>query len=306
MNKLRISLMMAIFLLLNLSQVAYATDSFPDVNSHWAKKWIDQATLMGFVSGYDDGTFKPDKTVSRAEFSKLLNNAMLLETTEETSFKDVKPDEWFFNEIKKSVGSGIFSGYEDNTFRPNSGIRRQEAAKVISSAITTKETEGDGATRLTDYNKIADWAKQGVNFVYNKGYMLGYPDGTYAPEKELTRAEAVKIILDIVNNENIEHGINITNINERYQGAVVVGNLNILDSVGNQNIYIDNVVVLGDIVVNSKSLSKLVLSDVKARNILVMYDFNPLTLELLDNVKIKKALLPSKVLIQKIGSNISI
>ncbi|MDD3226646.1 MAG: S-layer homology domain-containing protein [Tissierellia bacterium] len=261
---------------------------FSDIDGHWAKEWIESAVKIGFVSGYEDGTFKPERTITRAEFSTMLNNAIQIEITEKLNFSDVRESDWFYNEIQKSVAAGFFSGYENNTFRPNNPIKREEVAKVVAGAITTGNIDGEGATLLKDYNTIQEWAKESVNTVYNKGYILGYPDKTYMPSKALTRGEAVKIIFEIVDNENIEYGFNITNYNESYSSAVVVGNLNVLDSVGNGNVYIKNVVVLGDIVISAKDVKSVELTDVKARNIIVEGENNPVKLIHNENVIIAK------------------
>lgn len=241
---------------------------FSDIENHWAKNWINEAVKLGFVSGYDDGTFKPDRTITRAEFSKLLNGALKTEKKADFNFTDVKSGEWFHDEVRKSIAAGFFSGYENNTFRPNNPIKREEVAKVVSSAMTTGGVDGEGATLLSDYGSIQEWAKPSVNAVYNKGYILGYPDKTYQPAKALTRAEAVKIIYEIIENENIEYGINITNYDELYTSAVVVGDINILDSVGTGNVYLKNVVVLGDIVIHATKVKTVQLTDVTARNII--------------------------------------
>lgn len=261
---------------------------FSDIDNHWAKEWIKNAVGLGFVSGYEDGTFKPDRTITRAEFSTMLNKAMKIEITENINFSDVREKEWFYKEIQKSVAAGFFSGYENNTFRPNNPIKREEVAKVVAGAITTGNIDGEGATLLKDYSTIQEWAKNSVNTVYNKGYILGYPDKMYMPSKALTRAEAVKIIFEIVDNENIEYGFNITNYNETYSSAVVVGNLNVLDSVGNGNVYIKNVVVLGDIVISAKNVKSVELTDVKARRIIVEGENNPVRVVYNDNVIIAK------------------
>ena len=261
---------------------------FSDIDGHWAKEWILNAVNLGFVSGYEDGTFKPDRTITRAEFSKLLNNAMQIDISKKLNFSDVNENEWFYKEIQKSIAAGFFSGYENNTFRPNNPIKREEVAKVVAGAITTGNIDGEGATFLNDYNSIQEWAKESVNTVYNKGYILGYPDKTYMPSKALTRGEAVKIIFEIVDNENIEYGFNITNYNESYSSAVVVGNLNILDSVGNGNIYIKNVVVLGDIVISAKNVKSVELTDVKVRNVIVQGENNPVRIVKNNNVIIAK------------------
>ena len=280
--------------------------TFSDIEGHWAKNRIEKAVKLGFVSGYEDGTFKPDRTITRAEFSKLINNALHTQKKATLGFSDVNKKEWFFEEIQKSVASGFFSGYENNTFRPNNPIKREEVAKVVSSAITTGEADGDGATLLSDYSTIQDWAKSSVNTVYNKGYILGYPEGVYRPSKALTRAEAVKIIYEIIDNENIERGFNITNYNESYTSAVVVGDLNILDSVGTGNVYLKNIVVLGDIVVSASNVNSVQLSDVKARNIIVINENNPVKIVCNDNIAIASTNLPPIVIVQRLGNNINI
>jgi hypothetical protein len=86
----------------------------------------------------------------------------------------------------------------------------------------------------------------------------------------------------------------------------VVGNLNILDSVGSGNVYIKNVVVLGDIIVSAKNVNSVELTDVKARNIIVESDTNPVKIVCKDNVIIAKSHLPVIVTVQKLGQNINI
>lgn len=279
---------------------------FSDITGHWAESKINQAVKLGFVSGYQDGTFKPDKTVTRAEFATLLNNAMKNEKTVSINMTDVKKSDWFYNQVQKSVAVGFFSGYENNTFRPNNPITRQEVAKVISGAITTGCIDGDGATRLKDYSTIQDWAKPSVNTAYNKGYIMGYPNRLYLPVKALTRAEAVKIIYEILDNENIEHGFNITNYNESYSGAVVVGDLNVLETVGTGKVYITNVTVLGDINIYAKNINSVVITDVKAKNIVVEGNNNPVKITCNSNIYVDNVKLSSSSTVEKLGTNIQI
>lgn len=280
--------------------------AFSDIAGHWAESRIKKAVKLGFVSGYQDGTFRPDKTVTRAEFAKLLNNAMKIEDIAAINMTDVKKSDWFYKQVQKSIAVGFFSGYENNTFRPNNPITRQEVAKVITSAITSGSVSGDGATLLKDYGSIQDWAKTSVNTAYNKGYIMGYPNKLYLPVKALTRAEAVKIIYEILDNENIELGFNITNYDELYTGAVVVGNLNVLDSVGTGKVYINNVTVLGDINILAKNVSSVVLTDVKVRNIVVEGNNNPVKITCNNNIYVDSVKLSANSIVEKLGTNIQI
>jgi len=277
---------------------------FSDISGHWAESRIKQAVKIGFVTGYQDGTFKPNATITRAEFATLLNNAMKNQSTAEIKLKDIKESDWYYKQIQKAVAVGFFSGYDDNTFRPNNPITRQEVAKVISSTITTGNIDGDGATLLSDYSSIQEWAKISVNVAFNKSYIMGYPEKLYKPTKALTRAEAVKIIYEILDNENIELGFNITNYDELYYGAVVVGDLNILNSVGSGNVYINNVTVLGDINILAENVNSVVLTDVKARN--VNGNDSSVKITCNDNIYIDNVKLSANASVVKTGTNIQI
>jgi len=277
---------------------------FSDISGHWAESRIKEAVKIGFATGYKNGTFKPNATITRAEFATLLNNAMKNQNTATINLKDVKENDWFYNQIQKAVAVGFFSGYEDNTFRPNNPITRQEVAKVINSTIATGSIDGDGATILSDYSLIQDWAKPSVNIAFNKSYIMGYPERLYKPTKALTRAEAVKIIYEILDNENIELGFNITNYDELYHSAVVVGDLNILNSVGSGNVYINNVTVLGDINILAKNVNSVVLTDVKARN--VNGNDSSVKITCNDNIYIDNVKLSASASVEKLGTNIQI
>lgn len=281
------------------------SSSFSDISGHWAESKILEAIDLGIVSGYTDKTFRPNKQVTRAEFATFLTNAIKVTSTTTQNFKDVQTDDWFYGQVQKSVAVGIFGGYTDNTFKPGNLITRQEAAKAISSTITTANIDGDGAIYMKDYSKVHDWAKPFVNVVFNKGYMMGY-NGYYRPVDGLTRAEAVKIIYDILDNENIEYGFNITNSGESYEGAVVVGDLNILSSVGSGTVYINDVIVLGNINIIADKVSSVVLSDVKVRNVVVQNKLNPVKITCSSNINIENAILSANATIVKLGDNIQI
>lgn len=275
-----------------------------DIDNHWSKDWVNKAIKLGFVAGYSDGTFKPDRSITRAEFATMINRAMKITSSEKSTFSDVSDKDWFKSQVETSIAAGFFSGYPNNTFKPNNPITRQEVARVVHSAVVPGDVDGDGATFLTDYSIIQDWAKESVNIAYNKGYIMGYPNKTYQPSKALTRAEAVKIIYEIIDNENIEHKFNITNYNEEYKNAIVAGDLNILDSVGTSDITISNVIVLGSINVQSPNISSIKLENVTARNLQFTNKTSSSKLILHSDIYINKSSIPNSIIIEKTGQNI--
>ena len=89
-----------------------------DISGHWAEEkiqsWIDQE----LIKGYEDGTFKPENNITRAEFMTLVNGAFDYTETEEISFSDVAEDAWYAEAVKKAKAAGYITGYPDNTMRP--------------------------------------------------------------------------------------------------------------------------------------------------------------------------------------------
>lgn len=288
-----------------ISTEAVQTVLFSDISGHWAEQRIMEAVELGIVSGYTDGTFRPDKKVSRAEFATFLTNAIQVSNSDTQDFKDVSENDWFYDEVQKSAAVGFFGGYTDKTFRPANLITRQEAAKAVSNAMTSADIDGDGAIYMKDYLSVHEWAKPYVNLVFNKGYMMGF-NGYYRPVDGLTRAEAVKIIYEVLDNENIEYGFNITNSGERYEGAVVAGDLNILSSVGSGSVYINNVIVLGNINIIADNVDSVVLSDVKVKNVVVGNKLNDVKISCTSNINIENAILSPYAKVEKLGENIQI
>ncbi|MDP4108816.1 MAG: S-layer homology domain-containing protein, partial [Bacillota bacterium] len=109
---------------------------FSDTAGNWAEKEILAAEASGIIKGYDDGTFRPDERVSRAEISAMIARMInaSYETRGEPMFKDVSANYWAFNEVTSLAKLNILRGYSDNTFRPGSNVTREEAAAIIERA----------------------------------------------------------------------------------------------------------------------------------------------------------------------------
>ncbi|MEI8217396.1 MAG: S-layer homology domain-containing protein, partial [Eubacteriales bacterium] len=166
---------------------SFGASGFSDTSGHWAASSIDKAVSYGFVKGYLDNTFKPDNPVTRAEFSTMLNGALGITNTTSISFSDVPSNEWYYASVRRAVAAGYTGGYEDNTFRPNGKITRQEAAVMISKILPPAQ----GTTSLSglgDNGSIADWARTAVMKVFAAGYIKGDNNNLYRPTASLSRA----------------------------------------------------------------------------------------------------------------------
>ncbi|MHA7965014.1 S-layer homology domain-containing protein [Paenibacillus sp. CAU 1782] len=175
--------------------------SFSDIAGHWAEASIRKAVKDGIVNGYDDGTFKPGKTITRAEFTVMLMNALQVqEAGAELTFTD-KADigGWAKAAVAQAVQAGIISGYSDGTFRANANITRAEMATMIANALGSS-TEANTTTDFTDDKDIPAWAKASVAYVKQAGLVQGKGNNEFAPQDPTTRAEAVTLLLNLLAN----------------------------------------------------------------------------------------------------------
>jgi len=170
-----------------------------DISGHWAEMNMKQAVSLSIVSGYPDGTFKPNATVTRAEFAVMLMNAMKPEQAGTAlTFADKEQiGVWAQEAVAQAVQAGIIHGYEDGTFRPNAQITRAEMAVVISNALG-QSAQATTATRFTDNEDIPAWATGAVAAMHKLGIIEGKGASRFAPGDHATRAEAVTVILNML------------------------------------------------------------------------------------------------------------
>jgi len=193
MIKRKVSLIMVLMMVLTLMVPNFALGATNDYSNHWAEKSIQEWFDNGQLSGYEDGSFKPDQTITRAEFMTMVNSTFEFAAIDDISFKDVVSSDWYYQEIQKAAAEGYIIGYEDNTARPNNKISRQEAALIISRIKELTESSVS-AKVFNDYNAIATWSVGGVGAVAKEKIMIGYEDDTFKPDRFISRAEALVTI----------------------------------------------------------------------------------------------------------------
>ncbi|WP_313346676.1 S-layer homology domain-containing protein [Sedimentibacter sp.] len=188
-RKTALTLILAMLLTLLMPSFAFGAD----YSGHWAEntiqKWFDGNKLKG----YEDGSFRPDSQITRAEFMTMVNNAFEYTEKETINFRDVNSNDWYYPEVQKAVKAGYLMGYEDNTARPDNKISRQEAALIIAR-IKELSDYASGVNVFNDSSQIATWAKGGVGAIARAKYMIGYEDNTFRPVRFISRAEALVII----------------------------------------------------------------------------------------------------------------
>ena len=237
-----------------------------DIQGHWAQNTINKWVDKGDISGYPDGTFRPNNMITRAEFVVLVNNSMGYTKSGYAYFSDVPSHYWGKNAIQTGVAAGYISGDGNGIFRPNDPVTRQEAAAMISRILDLKQNESR-AYRYTDSYAISNWAKGVVGAVSEAGIMAGYPDGSFGPNRVLTRAEAVLALDKTVNykpgdkeedkEETKKEDMLLTQ--SKLEDTTITGDLTISDRLGTKTITLEDVTVKGKLIVDGGS--EVILKD---------------------------------------------
>lgn len=164
---------------------------YKDIKTHWARTSIDKLVAAGAISGYPDGSFRPDNPISRAEFATMLVKAFKLEAKNGKVFKDTA-NHWAKDAIAAAAANGIVSGYDADTFAPNEFITREQMAVMVVRAARLGAVTG--VKDFSDSQQIAEWARDAVNKATGHKIMSGYPDNSFRPGANASRAQAVTII----------------------------------------------------------------------------------------------------------------
>ncbi len=169
--------------------------AFNDISDHWAKNYIQKLYDQGIVQGYDDGSFRPDTSINRAEFVKMALEAadiQLSETRDDENFKFEDLDDWQKPTVYEAWKMDIVQGYDETTFAPAQDITRAEALKVALLAFGADIPENTDEYAFEDTKD--HWASSYINFAYLNYVVAGREDGMFYPDDSITRAEAAKII----------------------------------------------------------------------------------------------------------------
>ena len=153
---------------------------------------LNRTDHFAFLVGYTDGTFGPERNMTRAEvttmFARLLTEQIEADKTYSSTFNDVPKGYWAANYIGYMQQLGIITGYSDGSFRPDAPVTRAEFATIASRF--EKLTEGSKS-----FADVPDtyWAARYINFAATRGWVTGYSDGTFKPENPITRAEVAAV-----------------------------------------------------------------------------------------------------------------
>ncbi|MEM0950875.1 MAG: S-layer homology domain-containing protein [Cyanobacteria bacterium P01_H01_bin.74] len=175
---------------------------FVDIQSNWANGAIEKLSSAGVISGYPNGTFRPNGSVTRAEFSAVLAKALDLKMTPsgEQTFSDVMTSNWAYPAIETVRKTGLVRGYPSGEFMPNKSITRAEAMAVLSNAARIPMPSNQQVDQIlaayADSAMIPDWARTGIAASISAQIFANNPEAgkTIEPLQPATRAEVAVMV----------------------------------------------------------------------------------------------------------------
>ena len=156
---------------------------------------------FAYIVGYGNGEVRPQNNITRAEvatiFFRLLTDDVRDENLTKTNrYSDVAATSWYNTAVSTLSSMGIITGYPDGTFRPNAAITRAEFAAIAA------RFDNDGDKTAAKFSDIAThWARDEISIAYNNGWITGYPDGTFGPQRDITRAETMTLVNRVLNRQ---------------------------------------------------------------------------------------------------------
>jgi hypothetical protein len=166
-----------------------------DIDEHWAKQYIEELIKKGIISCYPDNTFRPDNSITRAEFVTIVVKAFDFKANELNVFDDTI-DHWAMDYISAAIENRIILGYGNNMFGPDDLITREQMTIIICKAMGLSVEFGE--ISFIDSNQVSEWALDYVASAVRKNIINGYPDNTFRPKIHLSRAEAATVIYNAI------------------------------------------------------------------------------------------------------------
>lgn len=172
-------------------------EKLTDIEGHWAEGDIKKLVELRVIRGYRDGSFRPENSITRAEFVTMLVKALDIKFQEGKRFHDTS-NHWGKDYIAAATARGFVGGYKDTTFGPDDFVTREQMAIMVVKAM---ELEGGLEVKekeFADKEKISFWAKDYIMIAISYGIVTEYEDNSFNPQGEAKRGEAANMIMKIL------------------------------------------------------------------------------------------------------------
>ena len=259
----RVGLVLCLILLMLLSTAGVALAGFSDIQGHWAEETINNSIEQGLVKGLPDGTFKPNSPMTRAEFMALLNRGFGFYKTADHGMSDVSPSAWFAADVARARAEGYLGVFTGDTLKPNQPVTRQEVVTILGTVLRLTPDES-AADNFSDAHQFAPWAKGYIGAASGMGYVKGYTNNTFGPERNISRAEVCAVFSRTIGGlyntagtygpeaaiETVKGNVTVNKPGITLRNLVIDGNLYLTEGIGEGSVTLEQVTVLGKTIIS--------------------------------------------------------
>jgi parallel beta-helix repeat protein len=180
----------------NAPNVDLAAGTLSDLRGHWAQAYIEALVAQGIMSGFDDGSFRPDEPMTRVQFAAIVQKAFSPAPQQPgADFSDVSANFWGYNAIQTAYRGGFLSGYPDGQFKPNEPLTRIQGIVGLAKGLGYTSENTDVLSVYRDLNDIPNWALQDVAGATQKQLIVNYPQQNQLnPNQVATRADIAAFV----------------------------------------------------------------------------------------------------------------
>ncbi len=288
MKKL-LSILISMILIFNISLPALAQESsnieMTDFSNHWAEEVISKWVKNKLMTGYPDGTFKPDGNITKAEFLTIVNRTYGFNAIASENYSDVLEKDWYYDATLIAKENKYMDWYQENKLKPNEKVTRQEVCAIIASIDSLKGTEDlMGIQGYKDKDSIPEWSIQYIDAVVNKGYIKGYENNTLRAAGQITRAEAIvvldRVVGELINKEGtygpeigtktVDANLTINTKKVVLQNTIIKGDLVLAAGIQEGEVDLNNVVVEGTTIINGGGENSITFNSCELGEIIVL------------------------------------
>lgn len=269
MKKRLISALLCMAMLMVTLPLASAAS---DLEGHWAKNYIEYLDQEGVINpSATTGKYEPNRDMTRAEFMRYINRAFHFTEMAAISYIDVPKNAWYYDTIQIAEKYGYINGVGANKMDPEGKVTREQAAVIVGRLF--KADPGNVAPSdlpFTDRDEISSWSAGYIKAAADKGFLAGYSDGSFQPDRVVTRGEVAKILYYYL-------GTSLSTAGKAYTGAdlktdttnvtisescslsdaTIEGDLYITEGLGSDAVTLNNVTVKGSVIVSGGTVTMM-------------------------------------------------
>lgn len=246
----------------------------PAQAAHWAMPYAQKLVEWGVMRG-DNGNLALDRAITRAEFVAMMNRAYGYTRLGSMPFPDVRTRDWYYEDINIAYNMGYFKGASGYAM-PKANLTREMAAVLLARNMMLQPTKGEGLD-FSDSRALSEWSRGLVGAAAEMGILGGYSDGSFKPQRNITRGEVASMLVKAIGtpiNTKGEHtlgdvygNVTVNTAGVKLQNGTIAGNLYLTGGIDLGDVLLENVNVLGEIIVSGAGESHSAQSSITLRNV---------------------------------------